>query len=364
MLIRTFTISNFRTFDYLEFGNLERVNLVGGMNNVGKTALLEALWQFASRNLPRTGLQLNDLRGIREPDAEDLSFHLFHRYDTSVPIELIADGDWGAVPRSLSIKIRPRATSRISLGEDDDSSEYLVLDEYPDEIVFQYVDEEGEQESTGWLERRRIGPDRWQTRLSSSPPPQPQSTQNQSQSQYFSARFRNTSLKDADRLSRMEIRGLEDSLLDSLIAFEPNLSRLTVLSIGGRPVVHANVGLPRLIPVGLLGDGMQRIISLALAFESATGGLILIDEIENGIHYSKLPDLWQVISSFSQKYNTQVFATTHSRECARAAHKVFSGTEDYDFTYQRLDRVGEKIKVKRFDKAVFETALDGNFEIR
>ena len=364
MLIRTFTISNFRTFEYLQLGDLERVNLVAGMNNVGKTALLEALLQFSTPNLPRAGLRLNELRGIREPGSEDLSFHLFHRYDTSVPVELIADGDWGPVPRSLRIKLRPRAASRIALGEDDDSSEYLVLDDFPDEIVFQYVDETGEYESTGWLERRRIGPDRWQTRLSSSSQPKRHSMQNQSQSQYFSARFRNTSRQDADRLSQMEIRGLEGSLVDSLNAFEPNLSRLTVLSIEGRPVIHADVALLRLIPVGLLGDGMQRIISLALAFESATGGLMLIDEIENGIHYSKLPDLWQVISSFSQKYNTQVFATTHSDECVRAAHEVFSGTDDYSFRYYRLDRVGESIKVKSFDKPVLGAAIDGNFETR
>ena len=162
----------------------------------------------------------------------------------------------------------------------------------------------------------------------------------------------------------MEIRGLEGSLVDSLNAFEPNLSRLTVLSIEGRPVIHADLALPRLIPVGLLGDGMQRIISLALAFESATGGLMLIDEIENGIHYSKLPDLWQVISSFSQKYSTQVFATTHSEECVRAAHEVFSCTDDYSFRYYRLDRVGESIRVKSFDKPILGTAIDGNFEIR
>lgn len=149
MLIRTFTISNFRTFEYLQLGDLERVNLVAGMNNVGKTALLEALLQFSTPNLPRAGLRLNELRGIREPGSEDLSFHLFHRYDTSVPVELIADGDWGPVPRSLRIKLRPRAASRIALGEDDDSSEHLVLDDFPDEIVFQYVDETGEYESTG-----------------------------------------------------------------------------------------------------------------------------------------------------------------------------------------------------------------------
>ena len=364
MLIRTFTISNFRTFEYLQLGNLERVNLVSGMNNVGKTALLEALWQFSVPNLPRAGLRLNELRGIWEPGSEDLSFHLFHRYNTSVPVKLIADGDWGAVSRSLMIKLRPRAASRVDLGEDDDSSEYLVLDDFPDEIVFQYVDETGEYESTGWLERRRIGPDRWQTRLSSSSHPRRHSIQNQSQSQYFSARFRNTSRHDANRLSQMEIRGLEGTLVDSLNVFEPNLSRLTVLSIEGRPVIHADVALPRLIPVGLLGDGMQRIISLALAFESATGGLMLIDEIENGIHYSKLPDLWQVISSFSQKYNTQVFATTHSDECVRAAHEVFSSTDDYSFRYYRLDRVGESIKVKSFDKPILGAAIDGNFEIR
>lgn len=364
MLIKTFSISNFRTFGRLELSDLERVNLIAGMNNVGKTALLEAFWQFSKPHQPRTILRLNSLRGIRETGSDDLSFHVFHRYNTSVPIDLIATGDWGTTTRSLRIELRPRDTSQIPLGDDEDQMEFSMLDDLPYEIVFQYVDETGEYESTGWLEGRQVVPDRWQTRFSSNLGGQQTSVRGHTRSQYFSARARNAPHQDADRLSRMEIRGLESSLVKSLRRVEPNLRRLTIISVNGRPTIHADVKVSRLIPIGLLGDGMQRMVSLALAFESAANGLMLIDEIENGIHYSKLTDLWRIILSSSEEHNTQVVATTHSRECMHAAHQVFSEARDYSFRYYRLDRVGEDIKVKTFDKELLDTAFGSSFEVR
>ena len=41
--INKIKIENFKCFDKLEVNGLSRVNLIGGKNNVGKTALMEAL---------------------------------------------------------------------------------------------------------------------------------------------------------------------------------------------------------------------------------------------------------------------------------------------------------------------------------
>ena len=82
MAITRFSVSNFRTFRDLSLTGLKRVNLVAGANNVGKTALLEALWQFTGPDQPDICLRLARFRGINEFDSGEFSFDLFHRYNT------------------------------------------------------------------------------------------------------------------------------------------------------------------------------------------------------------------------------------------------------------------------------------------
>ena len=75
-------------------------------------------------------------------------------------------------------------------------------------------------------------------------------------------------------------------------------------------------------------------------------------------------DVWRAISSFSKKFDVQVFATTHSEECVRAAHLAFSEAERYDFRFYRLDRVNGEVQVKALDETILGTALDANLEVR
>ena len=64
------------------------------------------------------------------------------------------------------------------------------------------------------------------------------------------------------------------------------MKRLSVVDPGGQSRIYVDIDLGRLIPIQLLGDGMSRILSLALAIASNPGGIVLVDEIENGIHHS------------------------------------------------------------------------------
>ena len=129
-------------------------------------------------------------------------------------------------------------------------------------------------------------------------------------------------------------------------------------------MIHADVGLGRPIPTGLLGDGTQRVLSMALACGNAMGGTVLVDEIENGVHYSKLPHLWRAIATFAAKFEVQVFATTHSNECLSAAHEVFSENAEYPFRLFRLDRTNGEIKAKSYDRDILETAIESAMEVR
>jgi len=92
---------------------------------------------------------------------------------------------------------------------------------------------------------------------------------------------------------------------------------------------------------------------------------LLIDEIENGLHYSVLENVWRAIDKAATELNVQIFATTHSREMVMAAHEAFKDEND-NFLFQRLDRnkkTGE-IYPTIYDENSMQAAMEVNAEVR
>ena len=104
--------------------------------------------------------------------------------------------------------------------------------------------------------------------------------------------------------------------------------------------------------------------SLILAIADAENGIVLIDDIDHGLHTSVLEGVWQSISRVSREFNTQVFATTHSWECVVAAHEAFSKDLAYDFRLHRLDRVNGDIKAVTYEQEELESAIGLQWEVR
>src|SRR3954452_10370521 len=96
--------------------------------------------------------------------------------------------------------------------------------------------------------------------------------------------------------------------------------------------------------MALMGEGMVRLLSLVLEITNASNGVVLIDEIETGLHHSVLRTVWRAIGKASRRSNTQVFATTHSWECISAAHEAFLESGHYDLRLHRLERINGDIK--------------------
>ena len=360
-MIRTFTIRNFRTFDMLCLKDLRRVNLIAGDNNTGKTALLEALWQFSGPDKPELGPRLNGFRGIDYLDRDELLFDLFHDFDTSTSVELEANGDWGPHSRILVIDAVPREAVRLTLSDQAAGGDSgLPGAESRHEIVLRYSDAENVSEASGWFDSRVVAPGLTQSNFEVNRP----QVLNSISCHLFAARQRTAPQEVAEQFGRLQLRGLDDSIVDAMRQFEPRLKRFVTVSINNFPTLHADVGLGRPIPIGLLGDGIQRVLTIAIALCNSTGGMLLLDEVENGIHHSKLSLLWEAIAQFASDFDVQVFATTHSSECVSAAHQTFVDIPDYDFGYFRLDRVQDSIVVKSLDEEMLDTAIEHHLEVR
>ena len=169
----------------------------------------------------------------------------------------------------------------------------------------------------------------------------------------------------ASRLGKLQLLGEEDKLLEFIRPLEPRLRGLVPITIRNTPVIHAYIeGANRPMPVQLLGEGLNRMLVLALSMSEATDGLLLVDEIENGLHHSVQEEVFSMLLNLAKSFDVQIFATTHSDECIRAAHRAHAGQSLQDFAYYRLDRINGEVKAVGFDREMLETAIAHNMDPR
>jgi AAA15 family ATPase/GTPase len=140
---------------------------------------------------------------------------------------------------------------------------------------------------------------------------------------------------------------------------------LEILTYQGISMIHGYLkGYDEPVPSPLLGDGVRRSLSVILAVGAAENGVVLVDEIENGIHHSAMKPLWSVIAEASKTFNCQVFATTHSEECIYAAHDAFKENGPYDLMLYRLDRRNGSISAVAYDEERLDAAFSIPLEVR
>jgi AAA15 family ATPase/GTPase len=114
-----------------------------------------------------------------------------------------------------------------------------------------------------------------------------------------------------------------------------------------------------------MGDGIRRILSILTVISNMQGGVLLIDEIENGLHYSTLQILWKAILKALDVCQAQLFATTHSNECigALAASDVIDNEPERIRLY-RIERHEDTHKAFEYPPEMISVGIDSNIEMR
>jgi predicted ATP-dependent endonuclease of OLD family len=105
-------------------------------------------------------------------------------------------------------------------------------------------------------------------------------------------------------------------------------------------------------------------LGLALALVQAEGGILLVDEIDTGLHFSVLADMWRLVYRAARRFNVQVFASTHSRDCYESLAVICRETvsEGSDVTIQRIER-GKHASVAYTEQEIIAAAERG-MEVR
>lgn len=354
-MIKKFSIRNFKCFETLAIKQWERVNLIAGENNIGKTALLEAIFLHEGAHNAGLVFSIEKFRGIINFNNKDFLSDLFTEFKSDKKILLKAEYQNG---KSLTLKLF-QEESKQTIPVDTRGLEVEGTASITPKLVFEVRDNGNIVCKSAFF--LGVDPQGRPLPLSSG------ITKQLSPTAIFSTvGFSKEELNkiNSDRFStQVEIKRKKE-IINSLKLIDDRLQNLELVKRGNRNLVCGDIGYNKILPLSLMGEGMERYLYIVLSLLSAENGIILIDEIENGFHHSIHAKIWSNLGNLARKYNVQIIATTHSYECIRAAHESFKKDEEYDFILHRLDRVGEKIEAMTYDKATLESALRSDMEIR
>ncbi|MEW5723515.1 MAG: AAA family ATPase [Thermodesulfobacteriota bacterium] len=365
-MFNSFKVSNFKCFSDITFDKLGQINLISGKNNVGKTALLEALWIHHGYDNPSVSARVPLLRGIEAYSNVDFLNDMFYDFDNNRKIQFVADRGDGQTD-TLVIESRDSEITQISLSRPPEGQHngdiYTTMppsetstEHYGKEVVYIYENNKGIS-LTGKTYINEVGQiiaDRKGKKIK-----RPNGI-------FLTPRKLESMQAYAERLSTINVKRKEerDKLLRILQIIEPRIKNVSTEQLANKPMIYIDVGLRLLLPLPLAGDGLFNVLRYILAILDSPGGLVLIDEIENGIHYSILDNLWEILSILSSENKVQLFATTHSIECINAARNFFMENEKYDFKYHRLEKIKDKITAVTYDTDLLENSLEADFEVR
>jgi hypothetical protein len=367
-MIKALRIRGYRCFDDFRMEDIARVNLLVGKNNSGKTALLEAIELVGS-----IAVRANALwaalwrRGERYPEDEedrprrpaeyDIS-HLFHghRIRLGSRLEIGALCDTGHLAVSLDVvpPDKERQLYPVREGELEGGNQHspplalrLKSTDLPGALTFPLT-------SRGGLDTR-VWPREYASAAGGDQARPTTLITTDSLSSYAASQYwRSIALTEEER-----------SVVEALRILDPDVQRIAFLPVsrfegsgarGGLLVKHA--GAERPLPIGSLGDGMWRMFSIAVALISARGGILLVDEIDTGFHYSAMEQMWRMVLQTAQRHLIQVFATTHSSDCIDSLAAICRKAVPGEVSLQRME-VGRPEAVAYSEQEIWTAAQHG-----
>ncbi len=314
-MLTELAIENYRLFRSLRLEGLKRVNLIAGKNNTGKTALLEALRILAAEGDNTVVNHILKQRGEFTLARSSSYDGLFNR------TELGSDKPYA------KIKLDGLTINKSAANHRD--------------AQYQIIGPDGRKMDLG----ANITPDHPNDRAIYVP-------------------FMGDGFPLEELWENIVLTELEDDVVHILQqTVEPTLVRLDVKE--NQTKVRLK-DIPNPLPLQSLGDGVQRILVLALALVNAKGKMLLIDEFEAGLHHSVQEKLWELVFDYAKKWDIQAFATTHSEDTLRAFYYIASLPENKEeafFLRLQFDRNG-KLEAVPYDIGRLESALELDLEIR
>ena len=367
------SIKGYRGIRDLSIPRLGRVTLITGKNNTGKSSILEALRIYAHNAAPYLIYDIltsreEHIRGTaeeeRSSDPESLfqistMFNGFPRLsDDFAPIVISTNG--GAYPTKLMMGVdwfaeEENSEGRIRLVIPEDSSDWELRD------LAALVVETEERRQIHRLERflryarstrmpRLRLPDRVRMPCIHVSP--------------YAGEETNTL---EDLWAGVALTDYERDVVEALQIVDPQITAVSMvageISSRIRTAIVRSESFRRPVPLRSFGDGLNRLFAIALSIVNARSGVLLVDEFENGLHYSVQLDVWRMMFRLAQKLDVQVFATTHSRDAIITFQEAAAESPE-EGVLLRITRSGDEIIPVVADEDELAIANRHDIEVR
>jgi AAA15 family ATPase/GTPase len=356
-MISNFKVENFRCFQHATLRDLRRVNIVVGDNASGKTALLEVL-RLGLEGTPQSLHSLNQLRS--------------HVYYVQAPVtrELFE-----AQFNPFFFNIDPSTTISTECNDTEGRTAKLRVFYDPEKAItplpppqFQIAQPVGTIIPLAFERTAFTGHD---SKLYASVNPQgtgmilEQGPELGLVSEFFSSTFIYNPQQSVTYFSQLSRQNRESEVVDVIKGAFDLVQDLSILAPSQfTSSMYATIQhLKEKLPLSFVSAGINKFFSILAAIITRSSGVVLIDEIENGIYYRRLSSLWDTILRLAIQYDTQIFASTHSRECLEAAAEVVEKYPD-KFGIIRTVKVNAKVETRQFDGTRFVDAINEGIEIR
>ena len=306
-------IKQFKCFTDFKASGFKRVNLIGGKNNIGKTALMEACWINVYGN---NFSHLLTVIAAMKFSRENLNF----------------------VGKDINGKYLLESTKNYSTISNIHNKKFSIV---IDGAIKEYYLKINENEST-------VNPDKHLITTSF--------VDNCDIISSFG--WDNQKLSDIYQI--IQRKDKESYLNDFIHEFDDDIDKFKI--IGNKPQCKVN---REYRDITEFGDGLNSYISMLCALYACENGYLFIDEIDNGIYYEHFDRLWEIILTLSKETNCQVFATTHSKEMLESFARVAKKLDEQDISYTLLVKnKQQELKTISFDYEMLEYSMSQEHEVR
>ena len=365
-MLKSLKLENFRGFETLELKQFGRINLLVGENNCGKTSILEAIQLLLSRgNLEPLSqsmldrgevLIINDERKSPAYRREVLDVcHLFYGHDLTLGNKFTISSRTDRV-ECLIHEIHQQA----SLFDNDDDIEDLfqnlamsltwTFSQEEERINFLLSPEGGIPSDYSRRNRKEL--------------------KNPALKTQFVTSSSLTSNEMIDLFDQIVLKPEEEIIIKALQTIDPEIERIASVGVsrarysGRTGFKIRRSGNPQPVPIGSMGDGIWRMLGLSLAAACTKDGVLLVDEIDTGLHYSAMSKMWKMIWETAKQSNVQVFATTHSRDCWESLAEIaaMDDAETEGITIHRIEKGHGRTAY--FDAPMILVAAEREIEVR
>lgn len=287
-------VENFKSLKQIEIDNLSNINLFFGKNNCGKTTLLESIFLLSGTTNPELFKRINLFRNYKY--IKDFSY-FYNNFKTGEPILLKANGEKSFENRESKIQFSERPGKKL-IKSDNDFAYSVNNGSFIDSLDINSKINGENVNSRIVLKHLKAG-ETLELSL-------PSAYKELVYCNYLSANY---SFETIPSMVEKIIQNKEESqIVDALQQIDPRIKNFVYFE----KQVMVDVGLEKRVPINMLGDGVRKFFSLIVAILDSSNGVLLVDEIDNGLHFSSMKMLWKIIIQLSLQFNVQLFATSHN----------------------------------------------------